>query len=448
MRSSLLARRLPAAAAAGDGQVQVASAFTDPERGLVRCSAAGLLAATTGWPRRPGEVARPCPAGDSEGVMFAVSWLDRGGTAAGFALIARRDDPAGMAAAEREAARWETAVRSRRLLVAGTGGLCPGGRRAARVIEQTARHADAPVFVLGRPVAGPARLAELRRQGARFAEDLDEVPDGAVVVFPAHGAGLGPRAEAAARGLAVVDATCPLLARAQADALRYAGRGDIVVVIGRAGHAALASLAGNCGSAVLAAGSAAEAARLPLPARDSGRALSFVVDPAMPADEAMMIITALRRRFPDLRGHHFDVLCEVASDQAQTVAAVAAGSDLVLVLAAEPGDREIDAVRAACGSGVPVQPVTCLAGLGSAALRDATVIGLVAALSAPPGLESEVRSALAGLGPVSVRRRAIRTRPELPGISSRQRAATQGSGRTPADGPISRGSAADLSCRC
>ena len=408
MRSSLLARRLPAASARY-GQVRVARRFADPERGVVECAAARLLAVTPDRLLGSDEVAQPCRAGDGHGVMFTVSWLDRGGTAAGFALIAHRDDAAGVAAAEREAARWRAAVRSRRLLVAGTGGLCPGGQRAARAIEDAAG-TGAPVFVLGHPVADPGTLRRLRRKGIRVAQDLSEVPDDGVVAVPAHGAGIGDRAEAAARGLAVVDGTCPLVAAAQADALRYAERGDVVVVVGRAGHAALPALAGHAGPAVVA-GSAAEAGSVSLPPGTGGREVSFVVDPAMPADEAMQIITALRERFPDLRGHHFDVLCEVASDWTRTVAAVAAGSELVLALTARADSGEVDAIRAACRPGVPVRVVRSLADLDAETLRQASVIGLVTALSAPADLESQVTSALAGLGPLSVRHRGTRTQP-------------------------------------
>lgn len=417
MKSSLLTRRLPTAAARY-GQVLAARAFLDPERGLAGCPAAPLLAVTPDRLLGPDEVPGPCPAGEGDGVMFTVSWLDRGGTVSGLALIAHREDAKGLATAERQAARWARAVRSRRLLVADTGGLCPGGRRAARIIEAAAGPAAGPVYVLGRPVADADSLRKLSRKGARVAEDLYTVPDDAVVVLPAHGAGLGARAEAGARGLAVVDGTCPLVAAAQADAFRYAERGDMVVVVGHAGHAALPPLRGHAGPAAVIAGTAAEAGRLPVRASGSRREVSFVIDPAMPADDAMIVVAALRKRFPGLRGHHFDVLCEAASDWTQSVAAVAAGSDLVLVLAAGADDDEVSAVRATCGTARPVLAVTSLADLDAETLGHATVIGLVTTLSAPSALPDQVRSALAGLGPLSARHRGTRTRPEpLPEVS-------------------------------
>jgi 4-hydroxy-3-methylbut-2-en-1-yl diphosphate reductase len=135
------------------------------------------------------------------------------------------------------------------------------------------------------------------------------------------------------------------------------------------------------------------------------------VDPAMPADEAMPIVTALRARFPELRGHNFGVLCEVASDWTQTVAAVAAGCELMLVLTAAAGGGELEAVRAS-SRGVPVRAVTALADLDRRVLEQATVIGLVTGLSAPAGLQSQVISALSGLGPLSIRHRSTRTVPD------------------------------------
>lgn len=410
MRSSLRVERLPVAAAR-HGRVLAAGVFTHPERGLVECAAAWLLASGQNGLLRPGEMPELCRPGEGDGVMFAVSWLERSGTVAGFALVAHREDRAGLEAAERDVAAWTTVVRSRRLLVAATGGLCPGGRRAARVIGQAAGHADAPVFVLGRPVADETTLMQMRRSEIRFAASLDEVPDDGVVVYPAHGAGLQAQAEAAARALAVVDGTCPLVAAAQADAFRNAERGDVVVVVGRAGHAVVPSLAGHAGPVAVVVGNPAEAARFPLPAGCDGRRVSFVVDPAMPADQAMPVVAALRARFPELRGHNFDVLCDVASDWTQTVAAVAAGCELMLVLTAAADGDEPEAVRASCPD-VPVCAVTAVADLDRQVLGQATVIGLITGLSAPAGLLSQVISALSGLGPLSVRHRGTRTWPD------------------------------------
>lgn len=287
--------------------------------------------------------------------MFAVSYLDRDGQAAGFALIAHRDDAAALERAEEAADRWREALRSRRLLVADIAPLCEGGVRALRMMEDA----------------------------------------GNDVFIPAHGAPLDVRAEAAARGLRVVDATCPLVAAVQRDAATCSSRGDTVLIIGRDSDRALPVLATYAEGARIVHDTT-EAENLPVPPWH----VSFVIEPGMPVDEAMPILTVLRRRFPDLRGHHFDALCEVASDRARAIADVARVSELTLALTGDPDDPEIPAESAR---------ITTLADLDIGRLAHATTIGMFSTSSAPADLEDQVIQSLSGLGPLSAKRRGAQT---------------------------------------
>ncbi|MFG2004898.1 hypothetical protein ACGFNU_37710 [Spirillospora sp. NPDC048911] len=347
-----------------------------------------------------------------DAVMFTMSYVNRDGMALGIAVQAHRDDPAGLTMAERTVREWGAALRSRRLVVADTAPLCWGGARALDMISKAVARGSGPVYVLGRPVAGPSVADGLRRAGAVFADDPDTIPDGAQVVIPAHGA--GTRAHAAARGWKVVDATCPLVSAAHTDASVYADRGDTVALIGRQEHAALPALAEQAGDAGRVVQTVADARALPVP--DAER-LSFVVEPGMPVEEAMPIVTALRDRYPRLAGHHLDVLCEAASDRSETVAAIASAGDLTLIVTGDTGDTDTRAVharasRAAQTTGARVRVVTGLSGLRPEDLATATTIGLIATLTAPEGLDRQVIHALSGLGPLSVRRRGMRTRPD------------------------------------
>jgi 4-hydroxy-3-methylbut-2-enyl diphosphate reductase len=407
MRRTLRSYRLPTAAGR-PGRILVATSFLDPARGRVRCAAAPQLAADLA--SRPGAGAvdlGPAPEGGS-GVLFAVSYADRHGVCGGLGVAAHRDDPVGVRAAEQTVARWADVVRSRRLLVADSGGLCWGGRRLLRLAETAAR--QGPVFMIGRPVAGPAALDHLAATGVRTVRDLDEVPDHAQVVFPAHGVPLGVRVEAAARGLTVLDGTCPLVAAAHADAAGYAARGDTVVVIGRPGHAAVPVLttyaAAGAEPVVVASRAGAESVAGP----GIGE-VSFVVDPAMPVEEVMPVVAGLRHRFPRLAGHHFDALCDVASDGAQVLASVASACDLMLIVAGGADAEAESAARAVTGRGSRVRLVTRPADLERADLAEATSVGLAAVLTAPEDLAGQVMELLAGLGPLSVRHRGVRTAP-------------------------------------
>jgi 4-hydroxy-3-methylbut-2-enyl diphosphate reductase len=248
-------------------------------------------------------------------------------------------------------------------------------------------------YVVGRPVG---------THTARVVADLDQVPDGARVALPAHGASLAVRAEAAARGMRVTDATCPLVAGVHADAAAYASRGDTVVVIGDPAHAATRVLAEQAGEAGVVVTGTDEVGRL---AGVDPERVSFVIDPGLRTEHALAILAVLRRRFPQLRGHHFDVLCDAASDRARTIESVAATSELMLVVTGSPADLPPVLVNTARATAV-----TRLADLSPDLLDGITSVGLASTLSAPAGLADDVVRALSGLGPLSVVRHGASTR--------------------------------------
>jgi 4-hydroxy-3-methylbut-2-en-1-yl diphosphate reductase len=371
MNKSLRLRRVPVTTAQS-GRVYVATIFDDSERGMITSDAAGLIAATTDNTATGDPATEP---GTRSGVMFAVSYLDRYGRAGGYALVADRNEET---RAEQTARRWMRVLRSRRLTIADVPALCWGGQRAQTMIA-----AAKPDYVVGRPVGAP---------GATIVANLDKVPDGASVALPAHGASLAVRAEAAARGMLVTDATCPLVAAAHADAAAYASRGDTVLVIGDPAHAAtrvLAEQAGEAGVLIREAGDVCKLTNV-----DPER-VSFVIDPAMRTEQALAILAVLRRKFPHLRGHHFDVLCDAASDRARTIEAVAADSELMLIVT---GNQATLAT-----------PLRRLADLTPDLLDGITSVGLATTPDAPTGLADDVVRALSGLGPLTVVRHGAKT---------------------------------------
>jgi 4-hydroxy-3-methylbut-2-enyl diphosphate reductase len=376
MNKSLRLRHVPVTTAQS-GRMHVATIFDDAERGMITSGAAQLLAATTG--------SATTDPGTADGVMIAVSYLDRYGRAGGYALVADLDNEK---RAEETARAWMRVLRSRRLTIADVPALCWGGQRAQAMITEAA--AD---YVVGRPVG---------THTARVVADLDQVPDGARVALPAHGASLAVRAEAAARGMRVTDATCPLVAGVHADAAAYASRGDTVVVIGDPAHAATRVLAEQAGEAGVVVTGTDEVGRL---AGVDPERVSFVIDPGLRTEHALAILAVLRRRFPQLRGHHFDVLCDAASDRARTIESVAATSELMLVVTGSPADLPPVLVNTARATAV-----TRLADLSPDLLDGITSVGLASTLSAPAGLADDVVRALSGLGPLSVVRHAASTR--------------------------------------
>lgn len=399
---SMSCERLPAVGVA-PGEMVLATSFVHPRLGPVNCAAAPLLAADlpNDLGVRHGEVTVRGGSGeasDSDSLLLAVCYLDREAEVHGFGLAVRRDDPEGLESTERLMDSWARTVRSRRMLVADAEPLCEGARRGLRMVMEAAERNADRLFMVGIPKAAPADLAALADRGAVVTDDLSAVPAGSTVAFPAHGVSAAVRTQAARRGMRVVDATCPLVAQVQADAARYAARGDDVVVIGRAEHAVVDSLLGQAPDRTALLQDEAD-----LDALGGSTPTSFVVDPAMAAEDAAQLVAATRERVPALSGHHFDAWCYATSNLVHTVRSVAAGSDLVLILGAG-AEADADCRRArdialeACAN---VRVVDDLSDVGAASLAGVQTIGLVPTLSARPELVQQLTRALLGLGPLS-----------------------------------------------
>jgi 4-hydroxy-3-methylbut-2-enyl diphosphate reductase len=404
------------------GEVMVATEIGDPARGLLPCPAAPLVGGVLerrGIPIRYGPVPHYAEASQSDhgAVLFVMSALQGEGAATGIAAAANAVDGLAAAAARAAVEEWSATVGTRRLL-GGISPWCEGAVRALEQARETVMFTDGPVHVYGWLAASEQARDDLAASGAIFVSSLEDVPDGSTVVIPAHGVPPAVLDEAARRGLQTVDATCPLVTAVHAETQRFVERGDQVVVIGPRGHAAAAGIAGQAPDHTVATESPAgvSAVRVSDPRR-----VSYVLQPGIPVEEAAPVSAALRSRFPALRGPDPDGFCYAASDRKETIRAVAAASDLVLVLGIEdePDTRLLAGLARAgrakahvIGDAGQVEP-SWLAGVGT--------IGLAETISARPGLADQVTTALSGLGPLSVTRRRVTTEilgahPE-PGIS-------------------------------
>ncbi len=235
------------------------------------------------------------------------------------------------AAARAAVEEWSAVVGTHRLLD-GISPWCEGATRALERARDAVMAGDGPVHIYGRLAASEEARDDLAASGAVFVSSLADVPDGATLVIPAHGVPPAVLEEAEGRGLRTVDATCPLVAAVHEETRRFAGRGDQVVIIGPRGHAVAAGIAGEApGNTVVTESPAGVSA---VGAADPRR-VSYVLEPGIPVEETAPVSAALRSRFPALRGPDPDRFCYAASDRKETVRAVAAASDLVLVLGAE-----------------------------------------------------------------------------------------------------------------
>jgi 4-hydroxy-3-methylbut-2-en-1-yl diphosphate reductase len=392
------------------GEVMVATEIGDPARGLLPCPAAPLVGGVLerrGLSVRYGPVPRYAEASQSDdgAVLFITSALQGDDEATGIGAAANAVDGLAAAAARAAVEEWSAVVGTHRLL-AGHRPWCDGAVRALELAREAVMSAGGAVHIYGWLAASADARDDLAASGAVFVTSLSQVPDGATLVIPAHGVPPSVLDEAARRGLVTVDATCPLVAGVHAETQRFAARGDQVVIIGPRGHAVAAGIAGQAPDRTVMAESPAGVGTV---GAADPRRVSYVLQPGIPVEETAPVSAALRSRFPALRGPDPDRFCYAASDRKETIRAVAAASDVVLVLGAEdePDTRLLAGLARAghakahvVGDAGQIEP-SWLAGVGT--------IGLAETVSARPRLAGQVATALSGLGPLSVTRRQVST---------------------------------------
>ncbi|WP_370947456.1 4-hydroxy-3-methylbut-2-enyl diphosphate reductase [Amycolatopsis sp. cg5] len=288
-----------------------------------------------------------------------------------------------------------------RVLLAGPRSFCAGVERAIDVVDRALDRRGGPIHVRKQIVHNTHVVAELETRGAVFVDELDEVPDGATVVFSAHGVSPAVREEATLRGLDVIDATCPLVTKVHAEARRFAARGDTVLFIGHAGHEEVEGTLGEAPSSMILVEDAAAAAAVEVP--DPAR-VSYLMQTTLSVDEAAEVVSVLERRFPLLRGPGSDDICYATTNRQDAVKAVAAESDLLLVVGSANSSNSVRLVEIASRMGVPAYLIEDASLIKPEWLDGVRVVGLTAGASAPPRLVDEV---IAALAPVSVEERVV-----------------------------------------
>ncbi|SEG40978.1 4-hydroxy-3-methylbut-2-enyl diphosphate reductase [Thermomonospora echinospora] len=299
---------------------------------------------------------------------------------------------------------WAAALGPRRVLLPSPRSFCAGVERAIEVVERALDRYGAPVYVRKQIVHNTHVVDGLRRRGAVFVEELDEVPPGAVVVFSAHGVAPAVREQAGRAGLRVIDATCPLVAKVHAEARRLAARGDLVALIGHAGHEETEGTLGEAPDSTVLVETVEDVANLP-----AGRRVSYLMQTTLAADEAGRVADAIRRRFPDAQGPRSADICYATTNRQRAVCEVTGEADLVLVVGSANSSNSRRLVEVAEREGTPALLVDGPADIPLDRLAGVGTVGLTAGASAPPALVDAVVEALRGLGPVRVEERSVVT---------------------------------------
>ena len=275
-----------------------------------------------------------------------------------------------------------------KLLIAAPRGFCAGVDRAIEIVERAITRYGAPVYVRHEIVHNRFVVDGLKAKGAIFVEELDEVPDGASVVFSAHGVPKVIPAEANSRGLDWLDATCPLVSKVHRQAERQVEAGRHILFIGHHGHPEVIGTMGQVpDGAITLVETVEDVARLEFP---DELPLSFLTQTTLSVDDTAEIVTALRTRFPRIVGPRAEDICYATSNRQAAVKAIADACDLILVIGAPNSSNSLRLAEVAERQGTRAFLIQRASEIDPAWLDGVTTLGLTAGASAPEILVREV----------------------------------------------------------
>jgi 4-hydroxy-3-methylbut-2-enyl diphosphate reductase len=283
----------------------------------------------------------------------------------------------------------------KRLLLASPRGYCAGVERAVETVERALALYGEPVYVRKQIVHNSHVIEDLRSRGAVFVDALADVPEGATVVFSAHGIAPAVRREAKDLRLTTIDATCPLVTKVHAQARRYADAGYALVLIGHAGHEEVEGTLGEAPDAIVLVQSAEDAERVSLPA---GRPLAYLTQTTLSVDEASEIIAVLRRRYPEIQGPAREDICYATSNRQWAVKELLSEIDLLLVIGSPNSSNSQRLVDVARADGTSAHLVDDVSGIDERWLEGCETVGLTSGASAPERLVADVCAWFAARG--------------------------------------------------
>jgi 4-hydroxy-3-methylbut-2-enyl diphosphate reductase len=294
------------------------------------------------------------------------------------------------------------------ILLASPRGFCAGVERAIQTVEETLNRFGAPVFVRHQIVHNPSVVTGLAAKGAVFVEELDEIPDGAPIVFSAHGVAKSVRSEAKRRRLARIDATCPLVTKVHREVEHHAAAGRKIILIGHAGHPEVVGTMGQAPSgSVILVQSAAEATVVPI---HESASYGLVTQTTLSVMDAEEITAILRRRISDLQKPSKSDICYATTNRQNAVAAIAPRCNAVIVIGGSNSSNsrrlvEI-AFEAGCRKTILIESVD---GLDPLFLNGVTTLGITSGASTPEMLVIQLIEHLSDHFEVSVEEVAIAT---------------------------------------
>ncbi len=294
---------------------------------------------------------------------------------------------------------WAAAVAPRTAVLASPRSFCAGVERAITVVRRALEQYGPPVYVRRQIIHNTHVVAELTAAGAVFVAELDEVPRGALTVLAAHGVAPAVREQAAARDLLLIDATCPLVAKVHNEARARVRDGYSIVLIGHDDHEEIVGTQGEAPQHIQVISSVDEVDALEVPDPDR---VAYLTQTTLALDETAAVVAALAERFPTIVGPRADDICYASQNRQESVRAVAAESDLVLVVGSPNSSNSNRLVEVARREGVTAHLVEDETEIDLSWLAAARTVGITAGASAPDHLVHRVVDRLACLGATTV----------------------------------------------
>jgi 4-hydroxy-3-methylbut-2-enyl diphosphate reductase len=271
-----------------------------------------------------------------------------------------------------------------KLLLAAPRGYCAGVDRAVQTVERALELHGAPVYVRKEIVHNKHVVEQLRERGAVFVDELDEqIPAGAITVFSAHGVSPAVHADAEARGLRTIDATCPLVTKVHREVVKFAGDGYTIVLIGHAGHEEVEGTMGEAPEHTVLVETEADVETLDVADPDR---VAYVSQTTLSVDETRTIIARLRERFPNITGPRTDDICYATTNRQAAVKQMAEHCDLVLVIGSQNSSNSQRLVEVAREHGAEAHLIDNAGQVDEAWLADKRVVGISSGASAPEEL--------------------------------------------------------------
>lgn len=267
-------------------------------------------------------------------------------------------------------------------------GFCAGVDRAIEIVERALEVYGAPVYVRHEIVHNKFVVEGLRAKGAIFVSEVDDTPDGALLIFSAHGVSQSVRERAKERGLRVIDATCPLVTKVHLELLRHYKRGDQVILIGHAGHPEVEGTMGQAPEGAVLLVSTPEDV-MTLPVEDENR-LSFVTQTTLSVDDAADVVDALKARFPNIQGPKREDICYATSNRQAAVKELAKACDMVLVIGSKNSSNSNRLREVAERRGTDSWLIDGPEDINPEWFKNRTRIGITAGASAPEILVQQV----------------------------------------------------------